>query len=69
MGLAAEWPNDPEKGHFVLKNATWLISDGEGKLDTIPLETIDKILIAAYNVEMVEFIKSEESLGGNHHES
>ncbi|MDR0685793.1 MAG: hypothetical protein LBF83_11800, partial [Spirochaetaceae bacterium] len=69
MGLPAEWPNDPEKGHFVLKNATWLISDGEGKLDTIPLETIDKILIAAYNVEMVEFIKSEESVGGNHHES
>jgi hypothetical protein len=25
MGWPAEWPNDPEKGHFVLENAAWLI--------------------------------------------
>jgi hypothetical protein len=33
------------------------------------LRTLDKILIAAHNVEMVEFVKDEESVGGNHDES
>jgi hypothetical protein len=60
MGWPAEWPNDPEKGHFVLEDAMWLIVDQDGKLGTIPLKSIDKIVIAAYNVNMVEFVKSEE---------
>ena len=59
MGSPVEWLNDPDKGHFVLENALWLIVDQDGKSGIIPLETIDKILIAAYNVEMVEFVKSE----------
>ena len=68
MGWPVEWPNDPEKGHFVLENATWLIVDHDGKSGAIPLDTLDKILIAAHNVEMVEFVKDEES-GGNQDES
>jgi hypothetical protein len=69
MGWPAEWPNDPEKGHFVLENASWLIVDQNGKSGTIPLATIEKILIAAYNVEIVEFVKTEDAVGGNPHES
>jgi hypothetical protein len=69
MGWPAEWPYDPEKGHFVLENAKWLTVDQDGKSSTIPLETIDKLLIAANNVEMVELVKSEEALGGNQDES
>jgi hypothetical protein len=63
MGWPVEWPNDPEKGHFVLENAMWLIVDHDGKSGTVPLDTLDKILIAAHNVEMVEFVKDEESVG------
>jgi hypothetical protein len=69
MGWPAEWPNDPEKGHFVLEDARWLIVDQDGKSSAIPLKTIDKILIAVHNIEIVEFVKDEEALGGNHDES
>jgi hypothetical protein len=69
MGWPAEWPDDPEKGHFVLEDAKWLIVDKDGKLSAIPLETIDKIVIAVHNIEMVEFVQDDEALGGNHNES
>jgi hypothetical protein len=69
MGWPAEWPNDQKKGHFVLEDATWLTVDQNGKSSTIPLETIDRLLIAADNVGMVEFVKDEEAVGGNQNES
>jgi hypothetical protein len=68
MGWPAEWPNDPDKGYFVLEDAGWLVVGDGGKIDTIHLETIDKILIAAHNVEMVEFVKNKEG-GDNRNES
>jgi hypothetical protein len=61
MGWPAEWPNSPQQGHFVLEEAKWLV-DKNGEADIISLETIDKILIDTKNVEMVEFVKSEEEL-------
>lgn len=69
MGWPVEWPNDPEKGHFVLENAMWLIVGPSGKPATIPLKTIDKILIAAHTVEIVEFVQDEETEGGDRNES
>jgi hypothetical protein len=60
MGWPAEWPNDPGKGHFVLEDARWLIVDQDGKSSDIPLKTIDKIVIAVHNIEMVEFVKDDE---------
>jgi hypothetical protein len=68
MGWPAEWPDDPEKGHFILEDARWLIVDQNGKPSAIFLETIDKIVIAVHNIEMVEFVK-DAALGGNHNES
>ena len=65
MGWPLEWPDDPDKGHFVLEEPAWLTVGEDGKPGIVPLNTIDKILIASHNVEMVEFIKDEES-GGNH---
>jgi hypothetical protein len=69
MGLPLEWPNDPEKGHFVLGDARWLIGGDDGKSEVVPLETIDKILLSVHDVEMVEFVKYEEASGDNHDES
>jgi hypothetical protein len=69
MGWPAEWPNNPEKGYFVLEDAMWLTVDHNGKSGAVPLDTLDKILIAAHNVEMVEFVKDEEDIKGRHNES
>jgi hypothetical protein len=69
MGWPAEWPNDPDKGHFVLEDAKWLIVDQDRRSSAVPLETIDKIVIAVHNIEIVEFVKDDEALGGNHNES
>jgi hypothetical protein len=69
MGWPAEWPNDPEKGHFVLEDAKWLIVDQDGKSSVIPLETVDKIVVSVHTIEMVEFVKYKETLGDDHNES
>jgi hypothetical protein len=68
MGWPAEWPNYPDQGHFVLENAKWLL-DKDGKVIEIPLETIEKIMINADNIEIVEFLKDKEELGGFKNES
>ena len=47
-----EWPDHPDAGHFVLYEACWLMDEGDRKLDTV-----DSILIAAQEVEMVEILK------------
>jgi hypothetical protein len=66
MGWPVEWPNYPDKGHFVLEEASWLTTK-EG--DKVPLETIDKIMIDTNNVEMVEFLKDDEKLEESSDES
>jgi hypothetical protein len=67
MGWPAEWPNYPDKGHFILENAKWLV-DKAGKTTEIPLETIEKIMINVDNIEIVEFVKDKEEVGGNQNE-
>lgn len=53
-GYPMEWPTEPMTGHFKLTDAAWL--DDQNK--EISLDTNDSILIAAKQVEMVEFLKS-----------
>ena len=53
-GYPMEWPTEPISGHFKLTDAAWL--DDQNK--DIPLDTNDSILIAAKQVEMVEFLKN-----------
>jgi hypothetical protein len=67
LGWPAEWPNFPQQGHFVLKQAKWLI-DKDNSSSTIPLETADRIMIDAANVEMVTFLKFNDELEGEQHE-
>jgi hypothetical protein len=50
-GWAEEWPSSPDQGHFVMQLAEWL--DGETRL---ALTGVDKILIKASEVEMVELM-------------
>jgi hypothetical protein len=61
------WPNDPQRGHFVLQQAKW-VAEEDGKLSFMPLAAVDKIMIDANNVEMVTFLKFNDELEGEQHE-
>jgi hypothetical protein len=66
-GWPVEWPNNPRQGHFVLEQAKWLVDDDDTS-STIPLETVDKIMIDANTVEIVTFLKFNDELEGEQHE-
>lgn len=51
-GWIVEWPSEPDKGHFVVTDASWLTDTGE-----IPLSNVKRILISAVDVKMVEFMQ------------
>lgn len=57
-GWPIEWPSEPEKGHFVLVQASWL--DGKSQ---IPLTGVESIMVDVREVKMVEFMEKtwEES--------
>jgi hypothetical protein len=60
-GWPEEWPSTSNQGHFVVSVAEWL--DGDHK--RIPLTGVEKILIKASEVEMVELMSP---LAENHME-
>jgi hypothetical protein len=55
-GWPDEWPNTPTAGQFALSLAEWLDDDKR-----IPLTGVEKVLIKATDVEMVEFMKPKEA--------
>lgn len=50
-GWAEEWPSSPERGHFVIVQGEWLNGD-----ERVKLRDVDRILIRAVDVEMVEMM-------------
>jgi hypothetical protein len=56
-GWAEEWPNTSDRGHFVMAEAEWLV-DGE----RIPLQGVERILVRAQDVEMVELMRVVEAV-------
>jgi Family of unknown function (DUF6338) len=54
-GWAEEWPSSPATGHFVVTQAEWLTTDGRVELDGV-----QRILVRAEDVEMVEMMKKAE---------
>lgn len=56
-GWPIEWPSDPNTGHFLLKNASWLTDDGE-----LHLDGAESILIPASEVSFVEFMERIEEI-------
>ncbi len=56
-GWPIQWPSDPNEGHFVLVSASWLDDEEE-----ISLNASESIMIAAKDVEMVEFVKSTQEI-------
>lgn len=55
IGFILQYPDSPEKGHFILINAGWI--DDDNKI--IPLDNVEKMLISSKEVIRVEFIKKE----------
>ena len=57
-GWPQEWPSTPTQGHFVLAQAEWLIIDEKSQQQSSQLLTgVEKILIKAADVEMIEFMQ------------
>lgn len=55
-GWPIEWPSEPDKGHFVLEQASWLDEDNEDK--QIPITGVNSIMVNAKDVKWVEFMEN-----------
>jgi hypothetical protein len=49
-----QYPDDPQKGHFLVEEAEWLLDDGS----SAPLYSVKQVLIQASDVERIEFLKN-----------
>ncbi len=52
-GWPEEWPDQPDTGHFLIDQPEWLLDNNERE----PLPNVEKTLVPAKGVEMVEFVK------------
>lgn len=53
FGWAEEWPDESGKGHFLLATPEWILDDNT----RVPLVGLERILVPAGDVEIVEFEK------------
>ncbi len=51
-GWPIEWPSEPEKGHFVLVQASWFAEN-----EQIPTTGVESIMVDVKEVKMVEFME------------
>jgi len=57
-GWPIEWPSEPEKGHFVIEQASWLNDEAKNEEDRqIPLTGVSSIMVDVKEVTMVEFME------------
>jgi hypothetical protein len=57
-GWPEEWPDQPERGHFVMEQPEWLLPDGR----RASLEQVSKLLVPSSKVEMIEFVKFADEI-------
>jgi hypothetical protein len=50
-GWAEEWPSVPDRGHFIMTQAEWLVDD-----KSIDLGTVERLVIPVSDIEMVELM-------------
>jgi hypothetical protein len=62
-GWPADWASEPDKGHIVLMQASWLTQDWRGNPIEIQLDGVEAIMVSAKDVKRVEFIKVPEQQG------
>ncbi len=51
-GWPIEWPSEPDKGHFVLEQPSWLDEDKE-----IPITGVSSVMVNVKDVKWVEFME------------
>lgn len=54
FGWPEEWPGSPDKGHFRISEAEWLVDETR-----IPLDGVAATLVPATDVNMVEFVRMD----------
>lgn len=57
-GWPAEWPDQPDKGHFVITDPAWILDDER----LAPVYEDDRIMIPAVDVKIVEFLRRPEEI-------
>lgn len=53
FGWPQEWPSQPEKGHFLLRNPSWISEKG----DYIDMPTVKFMLLKSSDIKWVEFLQ------------
>ena len=68
FGWPSEWPSDPERGHFRVTEGQWLTDGDErsdptdGINDITKQQNVFELLIPVSEVEMVEFVDTENNI-------
>ncbi len=57
-GWPDEWPDQPDKGHFVIKEPEWLLDDNQRFL----LYQVKTFVLPASEVKMIEFLKADDEV-------
>jgi hypothetical protein len=57
-GWPEEWPDHSDTGHFVIDQPEWLLDSGQ----RAPLHRVERMLVRAGDVELVEFLKYDEEV-------
>lgn len=63
-GWPEEWPDQSDRGHFVILAPSWLLDSGQ----SAALHATEKVLIPVVDVEMVEFMKRPEEITASENE-
>ncbi len=51
-GWPSDWPDHSDSGYFAITHPEWLLDDG----NRAPLYQVERMLVSAVDVEMVEFL-------------
>jgi len=57
-GWPGEWPEQPDKGHFLIDEPEWILDDNT----RAPLYQVERFLVPASDVKMVEFMREDQEV-------
>ena len=64
FGWPYEWPDSPDKGHFIIDQPEWLLPGGR----RAPLHNVQVMLVPVTEVEFVEFIRFNKEVTASERE-
>ena len=57
-GWAEEWPDQADKGHFIIDQPEWLLDDGQ----RAPLYRVERFMVPAVEVKLIEFVIDDSNV-------